>query len=143
MTTSLWVGKLKDKLYVFDRDLQLVDCPHTFLWDSVSDEMTKFIPEIARKAFRSAQAEEEREDAVERYQRWKAQFAVTWLQEERIYYEARRSSELAPKAEIGLRFTHCYRCKQELISDEDLCDTCGWIKCACGACRCAYIGKLA
>ncbi len=40
---------------------------------------------------------------------------------------------------LRARFTHCYRCKNDLNSiDFRLCKACRWIKCECDACGCGY-----
>lgn len=40
------------------------------------------------------------------------------------------------------RITHCFNCKRHLDSvDFSLCESCGWIRCSCGACGCSYNGK--
>jgi hypothetical protein len=37
------------------------------------------------------------------------------------------------------RVTHCFRCSKFLVSTvSNECETCGWIRCQCGACGCSY-----
>lgn len=140
MTENFWVGKLNDSLYVFDRDVQLNDCPHVFLWNVALDTMQKFVPTQARTQFHSVRESETTSPAINSYLRWKSIHASAWLAEERRYYQDRRANEQSRKENAKLYTTHCFECQRELISDEDHCPRCGWIKCACGACGCKYVG---
>ena len=38
-----------------------------------------------------------------------------------------------------IRHTHCFRCIRDLVTSFfNICNSCGWIRCACGACGCTY-----
>jgi hypothetical protein len=112
---EIWVGvHPKMGLLIYDPHAQLAvpsDKVRLYVWQQ--QRMATFLKSIVRDRLRKGD-EETRDDSP--------------LSESAEFYFALRG-----------RFTHCYRCKNDLNSiDFDLCGVCHWIRCTCGACGCGY-----
>lgn len=164
MTSEIWVGQLERKTLVFDPSVQLVGCPHVFLWNFTSKEMEKFIASVSRTLIRKAIDRALTERALLEYEEWRRKYSVAWLADEQVYYDERLANErIAAKGIqelhrqrlelLGLpydgvrgvlptrerRKTHCYACKANLDNSVQLeCAVCDWILCQCGACGCGF-----
>ena len=92
MSTTIWVGKIAGKVLVFDTAIQLLDCPHVFLWDMHTMNICKYVPETARKQARSYK--KINTDAyISAYLLWKDAHIEDWLKEETVYYHNRLTRE--------------------------------------------------
>ncbi len=165
---TLWVGQIEKTPLVFDRSLQLPDCPHVFLWNTALSVMEKYVPDIVRKNIQRSREPSTIEAATVYFNAWRETTGLDWLEAERQYYQLRAEREATGREpspaerhrerleSIGkqylgvrkalpkkLRVTHCYSCKQTLSNSIDVeCVVCGWILCNCGACGCGYSADI-
>ena len=111
MSNSIWVGKIAGKVLVFDPAIQLLDCPHVFLWDMHTMNICKYVPETARKQARSYK--KINTDAyISAYLLWKDAHIEDWLKEETVYYHnrlTREAEELKKRQALNLTLEEIHK----------------------------------
>lgn len=93
MCSSHWVGQLNQITLVFDRAMQLPDCPHVFLWNMNTCSMEKYVPSMVRSDIQTLKDTNITTAAISAYEIWKQQEASTWFYEESKYYAERKAKE--------------------------------------------------
>lgn len=114
MDSKLWVGDLEERVLVYDKSVQLSECPHVFLWDPSSGEMQAFIANVVREKIKAQGNRSITEESIEKYKKWFNAEAETWKKEERGYYESRKQDE-EEKRQKQLRIERAKAAAQEEV----------------------------
>lgn len=96
---TIWVGEIEEQSYIYDPSIQLPDCPHIFLWNPSSKEMEKFIADITRQSIKPLKNERIAAHHIAAYQDWHMLHGISWLEDEKKYYESRKAFEVNRKQE--------------------------------------------
>lgn len=90
--SNIWVGMVEGgAALVFDPEMQLLDCPHIFLWDVNTSNMERYIATMARAAMSTIKDGALIGQHTASYLDWKASHGTSWLNSERSYYGSRAS----------------------------------------------------
>jgi hypothetical protein len=145
-----WVGTNGEDILIFDREMQIENSPFVHLWSPTAQEMKSVNASMARVHMKTIKDDTLVAPAIESYLIWHAKNGADFLNEEKKYQrERRKGDELKQqtKSEIyaakgnsnsySHRSAQCHNCGKALNSSvQATCKTCGWIRCACGACGC-------
>lgn len=94
MERDIWVGVNNNgKFLVYDKAMQLPECPHIFLWKVEEGEMGKFIAEGIRKVVKPITDKKVKDNIANAYEKWQIQYGKEWLNKERPYYADRKKAE--------------------------------------------------
>ena len=112
---DIWVGKHQELGYlIYDEKIQLgvrSEFVRVYLLDE--ERAATFVRDLLRDKLYKIRSDEEG-ILASKIERYEAKF-------------------------LRRRQTHCYKCKKNLDSvNFSICKKCGWIRCQCGACGCAY-----
>lgn len=87
--SELWVGEVDGNALVYDRHMQLADCPHLFLW-SAESSMQKYVAAVTRRVIKAHSVPLVVDECTKKYLEWKAAEGSTWLAKEAKSYESQR-----------------------------------------------------
>ncbi len=100
---KLWVGEVGGEVLVYDPSIQLADCPHIFLWSTISFEMCQYNAAVTRQNIKRLKNTNALEVHTTSYMEWKFAHGVAWLNNVVGYYASRRSRELEQEIERNAR----------------------------------------
>jgi hypothetical protein len=80
---------------VYDREIQLEDCPHIFLWNHSTRSIGKYVATVTRSVIRPCTDSAVAASAIASYLEWKALGSREWLEEQAAHYQTRRIGEEA------------------------------------------------
>jgi hypothetical protein len=158
---SIWFGKYKNMLFLFDNTFKIEGIDQLFGYASSCNHMQQFdinSTEIHRNPHVS---DLEKKESIMKYREWRCAEGDTYIKEqlelEELFKNRQKNKEIVAKNQkylekIGKIFwgvkvnstkehrnTHCYLCKKTLDSSSHIeCSVCGWLICECGACGCGF-----
>ena len=90
---NIWVGEVEGAALVYDPAIQLLDCPHLFLWDPTTREMDKFDANLIKKLIKPHSNPKVAARIIAAYQKWHTLHGAFWLEGEKRFYESRKLQE--------------------------------------------------
>lgn len=140
--SDYWVGKIGRALFVYDQSIQSSETDSVTLFSCSFDEPVKLDKAIVKERIKQAKTPEI-DDALKRFKNWKRFYSSSLKRvNEQPGPDTLKLIEAVQggviKAYWG-RKAHCYSCGNSLTGTRgNICHTCFWITCPCGACGCGF-----